>query len=162
MDLGGSQQTDKHLFDGSAKGERIATPVCALVRNDRLDTADDSSINIYLTLFKIPWLEHPQGVRRICSAPSSLTAALPIPQLLVLSYSSLASPINIYLTLVPRAHTWVRPYGVVRNCNSSKNIYLTQFQIPSAERPQGVRRISSAPSSLTAALPIPQLLVRSY
>ena len=41
------QQFDKHLFDGSAKGERIATPVCALVRNDRLDTADDRPINIY-------------------------------------------------------------------------------------------------------------------
>ena len=42
--------------------------------------AANSSINIYLTLFQISWLEHPQGVRRICSAPSSLTAALPIPQ----------------------------------------------------------------------------------
>ena len=50
MDLGGSQQTDKHLFDDSAKGERIATPVCALVRNDRLDTADDRPISIYLTI----------------------------------------------------------------------------------------------------------------
>ena len=41
-------------------------------------------------------------------------------------YRSAANrPINIYLTLVPRAHTWVRPYGVVRNCNSTINIYLT-------------------------------------
>ena len=41
-------------------------------------------------------------------------------------YRSTANrPINIYLTVVQRAHTWVRPYGVVRNCNSSINVYLT-------------------------------------
>ena len=35
------------------------------------------------------------------------------------------SSISIYLTAVQWAHTWVRPYGVVRNCNSTRNIYLT-------------------------------------
>ena len=44
---GASKQFEKQLFDGGAKGERIATPVCALVRNDRLDTADDRPIKIY-------------------------------------------------------------------------------------------------------------------
>ena len=47
---GAGKQFDKHLLDGGARGERIATPVCALVRNDRLDTAGDRPISIYLTV----------------------------------------------------------------------------------------------------------------
>ena len=69
-----------------------------LYRQRGFGRKENSSININLTQFQIPWLEHPQGVRRICSAPSSLTAALPIPQLFTIRRSLLVPNIKFPLT----------------------------------------------------------------